>query len=196
MSRLLRVSSLERSDGTRELAESNRGVRVGLAASETAATIAGQGDDGTGAFTGLEAAASLLAIGVGGAGTSDELGALGRGGCGCGCSCSTVLNGGGTSLLGLECGHSTRELAERLRGVGVGHARTETAATIALEGDDGTGAFTGVESATSFRTVGVLGARASDELGALRSTGDDGRRREQSEVGQEEDTDHRERHYC
>ena len=57
--------------------------------------------------------------------------------------------------------------SEGAGGVVVGLSVAEAAAAVTLLGDDGTGTFAGSEAAAARGAVGVAGADACDELGAL-----------------------------
>lgn len=55
---------------------SDGGVIVGLSISKATAAVTSEGDDGTGALSSVESAATEGAVRVGGTGTSDKLSAL------------------------------------------------------------------------------------------------------------------------
>lgn len=131
-------------------------------------------NDGAGALAGVEAAAARGAVCVAAAGTGDELGARGNGSSG-GVVGGSRGRGRGSGSSGLD---SRSRLGVRaldsLRGVVVGAGVAEPASTVTLLSDDCTSALAGVEATAARCTVRVRLARAGDELGACRSTGDVG----------------------
>jgi len=184
---------------------------VGLGISVTTSTVTLLSNDGAGALAGIETAASARAISIALARAGDELGAFsgGRRSIAGGRRLSVV-----TTLVRIgRCGigrcraarrrvaiRSTVALSTWKDGIGaldflsgdiVGLSVSVAASTVTLLSNDGAGAFAGVETTASTRTVRVGLAGASNELGARGSAGDVVRSDGECEVKGNKGTDER-----
>lgn len=156
--------------GGTSVQEGLRSFGVGHIVPETAASVAGLGDDGASALAGAESAAAGRAIVVGSAHTGDELRAVAV------ARASGIREGvvgAGSGSIGDRSGSCSASAILALDGRGIGGSAAvadvgaEAAAFAALVGDEGGGALAGVEAAAAGRTLSVGGAGAGDELGAL-----------------------------
>jgi hypothetical protein len=148
--------------------ESDSSAVVGLSVSETATTITLLGYNGTGALAGGENTACGCTIGIGGAGTGDELGAWGLsrgGGCRGGSWGSCATGGNGRVPVGEAKGYCGPVIR-----LGV----SEPATAVTLLGDNRAGTFAGSEATASGGAVCISSANTSDELCAGCSSGNEG----------------------
>lgn len=144
--------------------EAASSIVVGDGVTKATPAVTLQGNNGTSALAGVEAAASTLALSIVSARAGNELSARGlsrsssRGGRGG--STTIVQNRGGGS------GGSGSLSPENTGSIVVGSCVTETAATITFEGYNSTSTFASVEATASTLAFGVVGTGTSDKLSA------------------------------